>query len=113
MNTLTKPTEAPIPITKATLLKWDRLEQKRLKLGRQASDLKKQIDEIEQELVKAIPSGDGVVRRLEAHGFVLAIESKKGSVSWKPEFIKVASQAAADKLIANAPLKDEFTITKL
>lgn len=114
MKQLTKPADPkPARITKAILTEWEDLEERRLELKRQADDLAKQQAIIERDLFATVLSKGGSTRRIETCGFELSIESKRGSVSWKPEFIRVAGQAAADELIRSAPMKDSLAIRKL
>lgn len=95
-------------ITRATIEEYLALDAQRKALSRQSSDLKKRQDEIEEQLKAFVrDSGERSVKR---SGFVLALTTEKGSVSWKGEFVKLAGQERAEELIAAAPTKEGFTV---
>ncbi|MDX1963916.1 MAG: hypothetical protein SFX18_12240 [Pirellulales bacterium] len=100
-------------VTRAQIERYFKLEAKRKELQRQASDLGKQVEEIENELIEYVEQNGGEARSVTTCGHVLAIVQKAGTVQWKPEFIRVAGQRAADQIIAAAPPRDAFSITPI
>ena len=98
-------------ITKALVEKYWSLEAKRKELSRQSADLKKQVDDIEDQFLAHAREKGGKARSVVACGAVLAITEESGSIQWKKEFIAKLGQKAADTLIAAAPKKEVLTVT--
>lgn len=114
MKQLSATPAKPVRITKALLEEWATCEERRLEFQRQASDLGKRQREIERDLMPAVLARcAGAVRRIVTCGYELAITTRPGTVSWKSEFIRVTSEAAAALLVKNAPAKDSLEIRKL
>ena len=95
-------------ITRKTIEAYLELDAQRKALSRQASDLKKKQDELEEQLKTFVrESGERTVKR---SGYVLSLTTEKGSVAWKGEFVKLAGQQRAEELIAAAPTKEGFSV---
>lgn len=86
------------------------IEERRLALQREVAALGKQAEQYEEHFMEEIREHGGATKTLRTCGHILAIKTAKNSVQWKPEFIRVTSLAAAEKLIAAAGLKEVFSL---
>lgn len=101
----------------AKKVKTERLElreallKEAAELSARARTLRVEIDQIEAEALADIQAtGKASCKRGE---FLLALAEKSGSVSWKNEFIRVASAEAAAELAAAVEKKPIVKITAL
>jgi hypothetical protein len=108
---MAKASKAP-HVTKVDIEQYLELDARRRALMREASDIAKQQAEVADKLSEFVAAHGGRERSCTRSGYVLAIITKPGSVSWKPEFIRVAGEAAAEALIAAAPPREALTVTK-
>lgn len=107
-----KATKAPY-ITAPEIKEFLDLEDRRRALNRQAEDLEKQAKPLKEKLLEFVRIEGGKAKSVERSGFVLAIKMVKSSPSWKPEFIRVAGQEEADKLIAEAPPREQLSVERM
>ena len=96
-------------ITKKKIAEYVALEKKRKKLNREAEQVGKQAQLLEEEFMQDVRERGGETRTIKSCGYILAIKTKANSVQWKPEFIRVASLAAAEEVIKNAGTKEVFS----
>lgn len=99
-------------VTKALIEKYLKLEEERKSLSRQSKDLKVEQDVIHEAMEQFVRDNGGKGKTVSHAGFVLAIITKNGSVSWKDEFVKKCGSEIAEELIAAAPKKEELTVEK-
>ncbi len=99
-------------VTKKLIEEHQELEARRKALSREASDLRKQQDAIEEALVALVREEGGKARSVKKCGYVLAMHDASGSVGWKQEFVKVAGIDAAEELIAAAPKREVLSVEK-
>jgi hypothetical protein len=85
------------------------LEERRLKLKREAESLAKQQAAIEKEVEEYVTE-DGA--ELNKYGFLLYFKDKRKAVLWKEEFVKVKGDKAAEALIAAMPVSKELVIER-
>lgn len=97
-------------ITRKSIDAYRSLEAKRLRLNREAKQLEKQAEEIEAQWMEEVRERGGETRTLKTCGHIFAIKTKPNSVQWKPEFIRVASMAEAEKIIQAAGMKEVFSL---
>ena len=100
-------------ITRKSIDAYLAIEAKRLQLQRAAKALEKQADEIEREWMEEVRERGGETRTLKTCGYIMAIKTKANAVQWKPEFIRVTSLAAAEAVIADAGMKEVFSLETL
>ncbi len=89
------------------------LDAKRKAFNRQAKDIEKQQDEIEDKLLAYTRVHGGDAKSTETCGARLAIITKNGAVPWKEEFIRTQGLKAAEKLIAAQPTKEALQVERL
>ena len=89
------------------------LEAERLEHQRKAEDLKKQAEPYKAKLLEFVRAKGGKALSITRSRFLLAIKLVAGSVSWKPEFIKVAGQEAADEISKNCPKRESLCVERL
>jgi hypothetical protein len=89
------------------------LEEERLELGRKARDLEKKAEPLKKKLKEFVRIKGGKALSTVRSGFRLALELVNGSVSWKPEFIRVAGQDAADEIIAACPKRESLSVERV
>ena len=99
-------------ITKREIEEYFADEQRRKELSAQARTLGKKSELFESRLEALVKEEGGKKRRLNHVGFLIAMETAKGSVSWKNEFIRVAGAEEADRVAAEAPTKDVLVIER-
>lgn len=99
-------------ITKREIEEYLADEERRRELSAQARTLGKKSELFEARLEELIKQEGGKKRRLNHVGFLLALTTAKGSVSWKNEFIRVAGAEEADKVAAAAPAKDVLVVER-
>ena len=112
---ITKPETptAPKRLTKKFLEEYFELDERRKALGRQADDIRKQQNEIEETVSLYIDANcSGKTRRVDTCGFELSIEQKPKSPSWKSLFAKLAGKAKVDAAVAAAGTTDKVTIRR-
>lgn len=97
-------------ITYAHLEEYLRLQEERKALARQSADLGKQLAGLASKITAFVRAEGGSDRTVIRSGYVLALKSKKGSVAWKAEFVRLAGEEAAEKLIAAAEPGEELVI---
>lgn len=97
-------------VTRDELDQYFELDMQRLALARKVSDIEKLQEQLEEKFLKYVEHKGGIDRTTIRYGYRLAIQTKNGSVSWKGEYMKLAGQEAAEKLIQAAPKKDKLTI---
>lgn len=100
-------------LTKKEIEAYLDLHERRKALQRQARDLDKQAELIEEKLMEYVAAEGGAERSVRSCGFVLAIQTARGSVSWKQEFIAVAGEKKAESLIAAAPPRDVLSVERI
>lgn len=103
--------EAPY-VTATDIESYLEIEDQRLALGRQQRDLEKQAAPLKKKLMDFVRAKGGKAMAVTRSGFRLAIELVTGSVSWKPEFIRVAGQDAADEISANCPKRESLRVER-
>lgn len=97
-------------ITRKEIAAYEQLEERRASLLRQASDLQKQAEVYTDRFEEEVRKRGGKTRTIEACGYIMAIKMVKNAVQWKPEFIRVASIAEAEEIIAAAGTKEKFVM---
>lgn len=97
-------------LTSKELAQWSELEAQRLALQRQVKDVAALQEKLEEKFFAHVVANGGAERVVLSCGYRLRIDVKRGSVQWKPEFIRVAGHEAAEELIAAAPTKDVLVI---
>lgn len=96
-------------ITGEEIQRYLDLEAERLDLQRQARDKERLAAELKTKMEAWVrDSGKGT--RTHSAGFVLAIKTKAGTVSWADEFVRIAGEAEAQRLRAEAPPKEYLTV---
>lgn len=104
--------ETKVPrVSREELTNYLDLEEQRKELARKASDLKKMSDEIEERMVELVKATGGRTKRVRLYGYELALDVRRGTVSWKKAFVAKLGQPAAEKVIQQAPLVEVFSIT--
>lgn len=98
--------------TLAQLDQWSQREQQIAELRRQANALAKVQTELEGKILPYVEEHGGKARCLTVGAYTLLVEMKKASVQWKPEFVKVAGDGAAQAIIDAQPSKPVLSITK-
>lgn len=86
------------------------LEQRRLELQREAGDLEKLAKVLKARIWQHVKAKGGRKRSCTLSGFLLEIRKKPGSPAWKEEFLRVAGQVAAAKIVAATPKKDYLVV---
>lgn len=99
-----------VKLTKAEIDRYFALENERLRVAREAKDIKAQQDAIYDKMFEAVLAKGGEARTLVTCGYRLAINQKNGTVEWKKEFVRLAGSEAAEALISAAPKKDELHV---
>lgn len=89
------------------------LEERRQALERQARQLSKQAGELERKFMAHVKEHGGAKLFVTSCGFRLGIEFKRGSVSWKDHFTKLAGNDAAETLITSAPQRESLSVQRL
>lgn len=90
---------------------YESLNETRLSLERQARALKKQIDELDEKLLAYVRENGGKLRSVNKFGFLLSIQLKNGTPSWKEEFIRELGLEAAEKVAAAAAERKKESLT--
>ncbi len=99
-------------ITKHDIEEYLELEERRKGLNREAAQVAKQAEAIEQKLEEFVRATGGKEKSVSRSGFVLAIKTAKGTVGWKAEYVKVKGNEAAEQLMAAAPPREFFSVEK-
>ena len=112
-RSLTRPAAAePISVYKAGLLcaERDRVDEERLAIDRQSADLKKRIDQIDDELCRFVDADGGKIRTVLLKRWRLSIVQVTKSVYWLRELTQQIGQEAIDALREDAGTKDSLSI---
>lgn len=99
-------------IKKTDVQAYEKLEEQRLSLKRQADDIVKQMEAFEAAFEKEVRKSGSKTRTILRHGYIMAIKKKRASVQWKPQFVRVAGLEAAEAIIAAAPWKEYFVMER-
>lgn len=99
------------PFDEAALREWCERDAHRLDLEREARQLKAENDLVAKDLLEALKAAEKI--KLVRGRFEAEIETKRGTVSWKEEFLRVAGAAAATKLVEAAPEKESVKIREV
>jgi hypothetical protein len=86
------------------------LEERRLKLKREADSLAKQQKAIEEDVEKYARAEGAPINK---YGVTIYFKEKRGSVAWKEEFIAIKGDKAAEALIKAAPTSEVLVIEKM
>lgn len=107
-------TKAKTTITREQCESYESLNETRLSLQRQARTLQRQLDQIEIDLLAYTKENGGKLRTVKEFGFILSVEWKASSPSWKDEFIKVAGLEEAERIAAEAAAvkKESFSLQR-
>lgn len=107
-------TKAKTTITREQCESYESLNETRLSLQRQARTLQRQLNRIETKLVAYTKENGGKLRTVKEFGFILSLEWKGSSPSWKDEFIRVAGLEEAEKVAAEAAAtkKESFSLQR-
>lgn len=97
-------------VTKADFSKWQELEAKRLELQREAKAIAALLEPIEEKFEAFVRAKEPKKLSIATCGFVLAIQTKPGTVKWKDEFIRVEGTEAAEALSKAAPTRETLSI---
>ena len=98
-------------VTKEDIERYLQLEKDRLDLNRQARDKGRLAEELEKKLWAWVEAHGGASKcRTHTAGFIVAIKTKAGQVSWADEFVRIAGEAEAQRLRAEAPRKEFLTV---
>lgn len=89
-------------ITREDCEQFESLNETRLSLERQARALQKQLAVISEKLLAFTKENGGKLRTVKQFGFLLAVQLKSSSPSWKDEFIRVAGLEEAERVAAEA-----------
>lgn len=85
------------------------LEEKRLKLKREADSIGKQQKAIEEDVEKYAKEVGGPINK---YGVAVYFTQKRKSVPWKEEFVAIKGDKAAEDLIKAQPVVDVLVIEK-
>lgn len=99
-------------ITKKEIEAFLALEERRKELGRQATALGKEADIFKARARALIESDGGKGRSVAKSGYVLAMQTKAGTVGWKSAYIDVAGEEAAARLVAECPPVEFLAVAK-
>jgi hypothetical protein len=97
-------------VTRKELEEWSALEAQRLQLQRQVKDLAALQEVLEEKFFSHVVANGGPERVVLSCGYRLRIDTKRGTVQWKNELVKIAGTDKAEELIAAAPAKDVLVI---
>lgn len=86
------------------------LTERRLEAQRKADDLEKLAKVLKARIWQHVKTKGGRKRSCTLGEFLLEIRKKPGSPAWKEEFLRVAGQVAAAKIVANTPKKDYLVV---
>lgn len=100
-------------VTQKTIEQYLALHANRRELQRRAKALDKEAEEIESHLAAYVAAHGGKAKSVKRSGYVLSLQAQAGSVQWKPAFISVAGQDAAEKLIADAEPRESLHVEKI
>lgn len=103
-------TPAPARLTRAEINEYRRLHEEAKSLRRQASDLLKQAEPLQDRFLAYVRANGGKERFVRTCGFVLSILLKRAAVQWKPEYIRVAGPEAAEELVQKAEQREELSV---
>jgi hypothetical protein len=97
-------------LLKSELDQWHEWELERLKLQRQVKDLEALQKPLKEKFLAFVQEKGGDERAVKSNGFLLKLNAKRESVSWKDEFVRVAGIDEAEAIIARQPSKDVLVI---
>jgi hypothetical protein len=88
------------------------IEAERKSLNRQAAELEKQASKIEAALHAHVLANGGPTRALACERYSLVVIDKPMAVKWKEEFIRIAGQKEAERLIDAAGKRTALEISE-
>lgn len=86
------------------------LNERRLEAQRKADDFEKLAKVLKARIWQHVKAKGGRKRSCTLSGFLLEIRKKAGNPAWKEEFLRVAGQVAAAKIVAKTPKKDYLVV---
>lgn len=99
------------PFTEEALREWVERDNRRRDLEREARQIKAENDLVAKDLLTALKAAGK--SELSRGPYVAEIETSRGTVSWKEEFLRVAGSAAATELANAAPTKEAVKIRQV
>lgn len=96
-------------LKKSELTRYLKLDERRLKLNRQAKALEREMELIEPKIYEAVRT-QGTKGVLSKWGYNLMIKLLRSAVKWKDEFIRLAGAEKAQTLSDAAPLDRESLV---
>jgi hypothetical protein len=107
---MAKKKETPKRPSRERLDEWAKLEAERLRVQREAKDIRAKQQAIEEEAFAYAEANADATRVVVCHGYRLKLEEKRASVKWKDEFVRVASHEEAETIIASQETWEELEI---
>jgi uncharacterized caspase-like protein len=99
-------------VTRADIEEFLELEEERKSLNRQADDLARKAAPLKDKLSQFVAFAAGPSKSIERSGYVLAMLTRAGRVDWKSEFIHVAGETEAERLVRECPKSEFLSVEK-